>query len=376
MTDFFDGEERLGDFAPLGYRMRMGTPDELAVGDYERLRAYIDCGDTDNALDYLAAFHPQNVGMQMLVLEWSLQLPQTLRELADTATERRETPRVLVQFAQELQTLRREHGAHDDVVGSIERVISLLNADNIAPPAADRFRAESGDGRPAIATDLLARMESCHDELLQALQSGRCGDARELLDRYYRCAVTNHDALINFTHTYPSVVASSCGEELAERLASDSLADCPAYRQLWELIGAMDARELAAFLAEHLRFHFAGPGRLGSTRVIEDEEKIRLEFDPCGSGGALRRRLGDQIAKVRHAGDATWGRSDEVPFYCTHCAMNERMSTALFGYPRMVTEFDPDPNRPCGWTVYKDPADIPDEVFRRQSLTRRSADPE
>jgi hypothetical protein len=30
-----------------------------------------------------------------------------------------------------------------------------------------------------------------------------------------------------------------------------------------------------------------------------------------------------------------------------------------------VTEFDPDPEKPCGWTVYKDPALIPERYFTR-----------
>ena len=365
MSDFLASDERLEQFPPLGYPMRMGAPDQLAVGDHDRLEEAIRREDCSGALAYLAAFHPQNTGMQSLLLEWSLQLPQTLRELADDATERAETRRALRRFEGEAGLLADEHGDHADVRGAIDRVMSVLGEETLLPPAADRLRADRAAGRPNPGEDLLAPTADRHARLKEALESGRCSEAEELAKSYHRTVVTVHDALVNFTNAYPGVVAASCGEPLAQRLAADSLESCPAYMALWDYIGRMDARELAAFLAEHLRFHLAGPGRRGSTTIVEDDEKIRLVFDPCGSGGALRRRLGDRIPTVREAGDTTWGRAGEVPFYCTHCALNEKISTQRFGHPRMVTEFDPDPARPCGWTVYKDPRDIPGEYFRR-----------
>ena len=365
MSDFFTGDERLEPFPPLGYPMRMGNPAALSVGDHERLDACIRERDAAGAHAYLASFHPQNVGMQLLVLEWCLQLPQTLEAMLGSDAERDATRGALEVFRQEVRLLEDEHGSHEDVLGAIDDVASLLDADNLLPPAADRFRSDRENGRTGLDGPLLARLSRTHRELAEALDGEDFERAADRAARYHRVAVTNHDALINFTNTYPTHAAATLGEDVAHRLAADSLKSCPAYMGLWEHIKGMETRELAAFLAEHLRFHFSGPGRTGATEIIEDEEKIRLVFDPCGSGGALRRRLGDRMRRFRQAGDATWGRADEVPCYCTHCALNERISTELFGYPRMVTEFDPDPDKPCGWTVYKDPAAIPAEYFRR-----------
>lgn len=371
MSDLFQGTERLEEFAPLGYPMRKGDPEALAVPDYQRLRESIADLDGDGARAYLASFHPQNVGMLLLLLEWCLQLPQTLQDLADAATERTETAKAVAAFGRQVQQLREEHGEHDDVLRAIDAVVSLLVPDNLVPGAVDEFRAASNEEREHAGDRLLGQLNRHHAALAAALEGGDFNAAGERLEPYRRTAVTMHDALVLFTHEYPAQVARDCGEELAERLAGDSLTSCPGYLALWDFIEKMDAHELAAFLAEHLRFHFSGPGRRGSARIIEDDEKIRLVFDACGSGGALRRRMGDAVAKVERGSEATWGRSGEVPFYCTHCALNERISTERFGHPRMITEFDPDPSRPCGWTVYKNPEDIPDEVFRRIGAHRK-----
>jgi hypothetical protein len=59
-----------------------------------------------------------------------------------------------------------------------------------------------------------------------------------------------------------------------------------------------------------------------------------------------------------------------VPGYCTHCAINELESMRRLGYPILVTEFESDPQKPCGWTVYKDPNLIPERYFTRLGFER------
>jgi len=66
----------------------------------------------------------------------------------------------------------------------------------------------------------------------------------------------------------------------------------------------------------------------------------------------------------------SWGRKGEVPAYCSHCAVNELESMARLGYPLFITEFDPDPGKPCGWTLYKDPERIPEQYFARLGCTK------
>lgn len=120
---------------------------------------------------------------------------------------------------------------------------------------------------------------------------------------------------------------------------------------------------LAAFLLAHIRDHFSGPERKGAATLREYDDRCELIFDPCGSGGAMRRRLGSAQARLPAASPATFGRAGEVPPYCTHCAINARTAIARFGWPIYITRFNPDPAKPCGWTIYKTPDDIPEQYF-------------
>ena len=139
---------------------------------------------------------------------------------------------------------------------------------------------------------------------------------------------------------------------------------------MWELTKVLTPVDLAAFLAEHLRSHFSGPERKGQTQVIEDDKKIRLIFDPCGSGGALRRRLKNDVVNLKEKHQLGWNKCNEVNLYCSHCALNEKKSIDMFGYPKLVVEFQADENKPCGWTLYKNPDDVPSEVYERLGLKK------
>jgi hypothetical protein len=131
----------------------------------------------------------------------------------------------------------------------------------------------------------------------------------------------------------------------------------------------MSYEETAAFLADHLRGHFSGAAREGAVTIVEEPDRYRLIFDPCGSGGAMRRGaisgVADAAQPFPNPSAQTWGKQGQVAGYCTHCAINELESMRRLGYPILVTEFEPDPQKPCGWTVYKNPDLIPEKYFTR-----------
>jgi hypothetical protein len=53
--------------------------------------------------------------------------------------------------------------------------------------------------------------------------------------------------------------------------------------------------------------------------------------------------------------------------------MNQIESVRRLGWPLMITEFDPDPFKPCGWTIYKDPAGVPESRFAEIGAIRDAA---
>jgi hypothetical protein len=105
-----------------------------------------------------------------------------------------------------------------------------------------------------------------------------------------------------------------------------------------------------------------------------------MEFDPCGTGGRMRR--GDpargqtprtdpphSFGVVEGSYDWTWNKPG-VCTYCAHCAVvNEILPIELHGTPMRVTDYPENPGDPCRWTVYKDPAFVPLEAFSRVGKT-------
>ncbi len=97
-----------------------------------------------------------------------------------------------------------------------------------------------------------------------------------------------------------------------------------------------------------------------------------MSFDPCGSGGRMRRigqldgippRTGEPInlGVTKKAYTWSWGKTG-VPYYCLHCSVwHEIMHIEKTGVPVKITDYDPDPEAPCVWYIYKDPQAIPEE---------------
>ena len=143
----------------------------------------------------------------------------------------------------------------------------------------------------------------------------------------------------------------------------------------------MSAEELLQLTVEGLRGEFFGPELLGDVEVTEEEDRYVLAFDPCGTGGRMRRgvaRLGTPprteapyaFGVSREGHDWSWGEKG-VCLYCTHCAdVNELMPLDTVGRPMRVTEHPKNPGDKCRWFIYKRPELIPAEFYERLGRKR------
>jgi hypothetical protein len=136
------------------------------------------------------------------------------------------------------------------------------------------------------------------------------------------------------------------------------------------------------------RAHLCGPGREGNLTLEEHDDRIVLEFDPCGSGGRMQR--GDAIegtpsrAERPYEFGVTRGRYDwawneeGVCYYCAHCCFAlERWPAEQWGHPIRVVDSPLYPDettgeRPkqCTWTIYKSLEAIPPEADERIGLRK------
>ncbi|AUN97900.1 hypothetical protein DOM21_11780 [Bacteriovorax stolpii] len=354
MGDYFKGPERLEVFSITGAPMRMGEPRSLEVPDYQVLKNLIAQGEKDKAIAYLSAFHAQNSGMLSLLNDWCVAQVKLCAELLDATKEKNLRPEAMKEFNILIDKMALEyHSAEDKAV--LDFIRKYITAETIL------FL----DGQK-----ILEGLNQKKDALVLAITAGDKNKAIIDVDHYHHHDLICHDSLITFIYSYPTTVMKHYGEKMGMDISNESILRNPIWNGMWELTKVLTPLDLAAFLAEHLRFHFSGPARQGQTIIKEDDKKINLIFDPCGSGGALRRRLGDDIVNFKEKHQLGWNKCGEVNMYCSHCAINEKHSIDLFGYPKLVVEFQADPAKPCGWTIYKNKEDIPAEVYERLGLKK------
>ena len=349
MSEYFSGNERLETFEKTGAPMRMGDVAQLMIPDYQVLRNLVSSNKWGEALSYFSIFHAQNVGMNSLLFDWCMAMTNYYAELTSPEAEINLRLKAISNYRKLIDKIKESYQDKNDF-DIIDQMKNYFTIDNLLTQT---------------STSLIAAMEESSDKLKTALKNEDEEESQKFINSYHHQAVIRHDSLVTFTYSYPTTASEASEEKMGIEIANGSMLKNPIWNGLWELTKVLTPVDLAAFLAEHLRFHFSGPGREGQTRIVEDDKKIRLVFDPCGSGGALRRRMGSEIKTLHEKHDLSWNKCGEVNLYCTHCALNEKHAIDLFGYPKFVVEWQADANRPCGWTIYKNKEDVPKEVYER-----------
>ena len=359
-------------FPFTGTLIRKGTPTALSVSDRQRILHAAKTGDSVMLGKYLEILHFTHVGIATLFLEWALQWPTTMASDHGSELERRCTTETFKAWSQAMESLPKD----PESLAATALLSKLFSPDQLKPGVSELFRTQTTPhfkGVRTVGAELLRGLAQRQKTSLELARGGGFQEFEKHFVGYWNFVVGFHDGITQYDQTYPSVVNRFTSQEIAEQVTHRSFSQCSFFELLWTFLHVMDPKEMAAFYADHLRGHFSGGGREGSVEVIEESDRYRLVFDACGSGGAMRRRLSKTDAPsevLAEATPSTWGLKNQVPPYCSHCAMNEIESIRRFGFPIAITEFDPDPLKPCGWTIYKDPTKIPDSYFTRLGATK------
>jgi hypothetical protein len=170
---------------------------------------------------------------------------------------------------------------------------------------------------------------------------------------------------------------------IAQRGGEETVPDAVdvTYQKRWKnryaLWDKMNAEEQLQLSVEGMRGHLSGQSRKGDVLVEEEHDRYVMRFDPCGSGGVLKR--GDPVTGAppyptegvnREPHPWTWSTTG-VHWYSTHCPMVMEWKTNQdWGYPMRPIEYDHDPHRPCTWFIYKDPRQTRREHYERMGLVR------
>ena len=213
-----------------------------------------------------------------------------------------------------------------------------------------------------------------------ACGAGDAAAAREHLERARTLWLETHDRGCDLVYGMLDLVVRHLGERRIGPLWDELMAP------MYETYDVYDSathpwprsmHRLILIAALSLRGHLSGPGRMGAIEITwRSTDRWVLSFDPCGSGGRTYRDDDPKgprmeppygFAVTTEAHDWAWAKKG-VCVYCVHCCqLNQRMPIRRFGYPTRV--IDP-PTWPearqggvCRWSVYKDPALVPEQAY-------------
>ena len=218
--------------------------------------------------------------------------------------------------------------------------------------AEQRFRC----GQEAMAQQIATAMADRDQQRVLALLDQK-------LEAQYRPL---HDILIDFKASGYDWVLTSYGQAQLRECQIQLAASQKDGFTKWEEATVEDHVRQAAYLfALHL----------GRTRVLDEPDRYRFVLDPCGTGGRMAKSgsLTRPVMfheRVPGAHDFTFGRAD-FPAYCAHCASWNGIAAAdWFGHPQWVFAAWQNPGDPCGYSIYKDPNDIPEARYRELGLQK------
>ena len=217
-------------------------------------------------------------------------------------------------------------------------------------------------------------------KIKEAIQSGKSIEALDLTEYLAIEGKFIHDAYCDWIYHHLDYIAGKWGEEEMYRALRN--AGLLFRKAAIEAIPLMSVEELVQTQAEIMRAHRCGPGELGNISVVEEKDRYVISFDPCGSGGRMRRmgevdrippRTGPpfNLGKTKRAYPWSWGKVG-VPYYCVHCCVwSEILPVELIGYPLRVCEYSDNSQDPCAWIYYKRPEWIPERYFTRIGKKKR-----
>lgn len=197
------------------------------------------------------------------------------------------------------------------------------------------------------------------DLLAEFIKAGKTKEALEMLD-YTRTheSMRNNDSFVAFVELTLNYLATTFGEDELPKVLRKRYVP----RMTEFLATTHSVEEVVQRCSESQRGHHA------RSTITEDADKYVIRYDPCGSGGRLRRTK--EVGLTKQAHPWAWGKVG-VPYYCSHCCINwEIVPIEMQGYPARLTLIGDKPEDPCIHVFYKDPEQIPEEYFTRVGMKK------
>jgi hypothetical protein len=197
------------------------------------------------------------------------------------------------------------------------------------------------------------------DLVKEAIDSGDKKKAKDLAERMYREFNYLHDGYMVWITGLQSFIYKNYGVEALEKAERE--AHTIEANTVFKPPEKTDFRSLVEFQASKMR------GHLQPLLIEEDDEKVSITMQPCGSGERIIKMGGYEagLSRVKEPHRITWGQKD-FPMYCVHCPVGELLAfdrAGEFTVVKIVS--DPIGKEGCHFTLYKDKAAIPEKYYTR-----------
>ena len=350
VTDLRPPQGFLEEHPLLGRKIRGGAWEEQGVATYHKIVEALHAGEWTQAADLARYFVTEAQVCYRLYRQWIGDLRGFLRDQGLTEAE------LAAAEAEIFTLLTLPDGTAWDSAMVWDRFNTQVDA--FVTAAADHEKTATS----ALVEEFVETWRCCHDRDVDHIS----GLMNQVVRRYGEATIGpmyDHILLPWFNSRYSQFDVD---------------------KHPW--VEALTVNMMVAF--EAMRGHLCGPGRRGDIEFEELPDRYVLRFDPCGSGGRTTR--GDPVEGTppRMEAPYEWRETKEpapwnhyrpgVCVYCAHCVvLTEIMPVDAFGYP--VRAVDPPrygetdehghPTK-CAWTMFKDPAAVPEEYYTRIGRTK------
>jgi hypothetical protein len=220
--------------------------------------------------------------------------------------------------------------------------------------------------------------EAERDHAVSALERSDAEEALFWLERMRLAFLNVHDILVTWMQNLLTFIA----QEYQEPAVLETILHT--HQSIWgDRYAAWDRMtpwEKVALTVEGMRGgHFSGMRRRGDVIVEDQGDRFMVAFDPCGSGGVLRRGdpetgrppINGMLPGVnREPHPWTWQKTG-VHWYCSHCAIAmEWLPGQKRGYLLRPLDHTLDHSAPCPWYIYKEDRLIRDYHYPRTGQTK------
>lgn len=187
------------------------------------------------------------------------------------------------------------------------------------------------------------------------MRDGDIPATQAALDASATRAVRVHDNQADWSWALLTLLQEALGEAAMGEAMRATME--PWLRDRYAALGAMTPREIFELTIEGMRGR-VGPGRTGQVIVRDEPDRWVMEFDPCGTGGRMRR--GDQTRGRRHgprrrSRSPAWRARTDLDLeparrvhLIAHCAVvNEILPIEQHGTRMRVTDYPERPGDRC-----------------------------